>query len=475
MAARTSGRPTLGGCLGRRYELTWRGNLLALDWDHDFLAPFVSKEASGDYVGLGKSLEALVRFAAATAEPELLALRESLLTRLLAAQEPDGYLGRHRREARTDQLWDVHELAYLVLALVTDHRLFKAAASLRAAVAVGDYLLDQLTPPRLAVLAKSIGLHLGACGLDRALLALYHATGERRYRDFLTTGLALPSWDLPILEGRYGRIEGHAYAYLSRALAQLELSGESRPSTRAERFLQHGGLVVSGTCSQSECWHSDQRGHGELGETCATAYLMRWQNHLLAGDGLARHGDLLERALYNALFAAQSPDGRKLRYYTPCEGERQWWPRDTYCCPGNFRRIIAELPELIAAPTAAGIRLNLYSTMSRCFEHPEAGEVRLTVETDYPTSGEVRLLVEPERSACFALELRVPGWCETATVAVNGETSNHRPGMLRMHRCWSAGDRVELALPMPWRWVRGSGVNAGKAALLRGPQLFCLD
>jgi DUF1680 family protein len=35
------------------------------------------------------------------------------------------------------------------------------------------------------------------------------------------------------------------------------------------------------------------------------------------------YGDLMERTIFNALFAAQSPDGRQLRYYTPLEGKRE--------------------------------------------------------------------------------------------------------------------------------------------------------
>ena len=62
-----TGALRLSGWIGERHKLTWQGNLLALDWDKDFLSPFEAKDrVAGLYVGLGKTIEALSRFAAQT-------------------------------------------------------------------------------------------------------------------------------------------------------------------------------------------------------------------------------------------------------------------------------------------------------------------------------------------------------------------------------------------------------------------------
>lgn len=296
---------TCGGVIGQRYAATWRGNLLQLDWDSDFLQPFRDRAAGSGYVGLGKTFEALTRFAHATGDPELLELRNDVLGTLVDGQDADGYLGWFAPSHRVLQLWDVHELAYLLLALVTDARLHGAETPLRAAIRAADWLLPRLTPEAFATLDERLGVHLSVCGLDRALLALSAVSHDPRYAEFVADAMAIGRWDLPIVLERHGRIEGHAYAYLTRCLAQLELDGTSAPSQRAEAFLlREGGLAISGTCGQSECWHTDQRGHGELGETCTTAYLLRWQGHLTRQDHEPRRGDLLERAIYNSLFAA---------------------------------------------------------------------------------------------------------------------------------------------------------------------------
>jgi len=42
-------------------------------------------------------------------------------------------------------------------------------------------------------------------------------------------------------------------------------------------------------------------------------------------------------------------------------------------------------------------------------------------------------------------------------------------------REWNSGDEVKLDLPMPWRLVKGRQRQAGRVAVMRGPQLFCLN
>ena len=112
-------------------------------------------------------------------------------------------------------------------------------------------------------------------------------------------------------------------------------------------MLRHDGLHITGGTGQCEIWTDDQDGRGDLGETCATAYQLRVYESLLRLRGEARMGDLIERTVFNTLFAAQSPDGRRLRYFAPTEGPRAYWTTDTYCCPCNYRRIVAELPGMV--------------------------------------------------------------------------------------------------------------------------------
>lgn len=222
-------------------------------------------------------------------------------------------------------------------------------------------------------------------------------------------------WDLGIVRGRWGRIEGHAYAYLAHALAQLQLYRDEpderllRTARRAMDFLtRRDGLVISGACGDHECWHDTQSGTTNLGETCAIAYLLRTLDDLLRLEGDSRCGDLMERAIFNALFGAQSPDGRRIRYYTPFECSREYFPLDGYCCPNNYRRIISELPTMICYGAPREVTVNLYTASTAKMDLDKGLSVGVEQQTNYPSSGRVLLKIDPSQPAEFALRLRIP-------------------------------------------------------------------
>jgi hypothetical protein len=63
-------------------------------------------------------------------------------------------------------------------------------------------------------------------------------------------------------------------------------------------------------------------------------------------------------------------------------------------------------------------------------------------------------------------------------VTVNGGAfaTSARGGQFHtLQKEWVPGDRIALHMPMPWRVVRGRQHQAGCGAVMRGPQLFCLD
>lgn len=471
--------------MGNRIDATIGNNLLVIDVDEDFLKPFHERSAKDGYVGLGKLIDATVRFAAYSNDPAVVERKHHLVDSIVATQEPDGYIGMFEPGSRLWSLWDIHEMSYLIYGLTMDYQFFHEEKSLTAARRAADYIVDRWSAePDRKPGNGAITVYMAVTGLEPALLALHNATGESRYLDFCVKQRQLPEWDGPIMLGRWGQIEGHAYAYLARSLAQLRLyrmQPEPQllvPAHRAIDFmLNQDGLAITGACGQHECWHNTQEGAANLGETCATAYLIRMLDELLQMEGDARYGDVMERAIYNALFAAQSPDGRHIRYYSPLEGARVYFDKDTYCCPCNYRRIIAELPGMICYRAGDGIAVNLYTAFTARFAVHDV-PVTLTQETAYPSSGGVRLNVETEKPVRFVLRLRIPGWCRDASVRVNGQPEPVTPApgtFVAVDREWRAGDAVELEFPMPLRMVAGRVAQAGRVAVMCGPRVFCLN
>lgn len=480
------GNVKVAGEMGRRIDITLHGNIQKIDTDKDFILPFLRKTDNGGFTGIGMYIDALAKFAAYSNDNQIVAYKNYVIGQLISAQLPDGYAGALRPENRMWSLWDIHEMGYIIFGLTTDYEYFRNEKILQTAIKIADYILDRWsTMPQGWENGTRVNLHEAVTGLDRAMLALYHHTGQRRFLDFCVNQKALQDWNLDIEIGRRVGLDGHVYGYLGMCLAQLELfrllpqEKLLKQSDKAMDFLTaKDGMVISGETGQWETWTDDQDGDHALGETCATAYQIRFYENLLRLTGKSEYGDLMERTIYNALFAAQSPDGRRIRYYTPMGGTREYFKDDTYCCPNNYRRIISELPSMIYYKSqSGGIGINLYTASSATISLSDGTSVNLKQETDYPNSGKVEITVSSSQSDSFPLMLRVPAWAKRATVTINGEVQklNAIPGNnVIINRQWSKGDKVLLDIPMDWRLVKGRKRQSGRVAVMRGPILFCL-
>lgn len=474
----------VGGEIGRRIDLTLANNLLKLDVDRDFLPPFRVKDGKETYIGLGKLIDSAVQLAAYSGDPRALALKQHLVGETLKSQEADGYIGIFPAGQRIKSLWDVHEMGYVIWGLLSDYRYFGEPRSLAAARKAADYLLKNWSVlPAQWGQDEDVAPHVAFTGIERTMLAMHRATGNPAYLDFCVQTRALPAWDLAIVMGRRKGIEGHVYAYMARCLAQLESNGPdphlTTQTARALDFMtRHDGMLVTGSVGQSEIWTNDQDGRGAAGETCALAYQLRVYDNRLRTQGDARMGDLMERTLFNALFASQSPDGRRLRYFAPLEGDRAYWQTDTYCCPCNYRRIVSELPMMVFYRAQDGLAVNLYTPAQAKLTVGQGVPLAIRQETSYPNSGTVRLVLEPAAPVTFPLKLRIPAWATGASATVNGAAvhGEFKPGaFFEIRREWQPGDRVVLELPMPWRLVKGRQRQAGRVAVMRGPLVFCLN
>lgn len=481
-------RVTLGGEFGRRVERIIEANILKIDLDETFLADFRTR-GKGGYVGLGKFIDSVVRLAAGTGDARLVALKKQLIAALLATREPDGYIGIIADPAsRMRILWDVHENAYLIWALVSDHQFFGEASSLQVAQSLADYMLPKLAanPPRWSdIMDDSITpFSIASIGLDRALLALSCATGRKQYRDFVVDVLKLNEYDPEIRPNAY-TLDNHAYTHMAHCLAQLDLYRETgnpqllRATRRALAFMRKGdGMLVTGSCTDMECWHDTQSGLKSSSETCMAAYVARVMDAMLRLEGGSLYGDIMERDIYNALFAATAPDGSKSRYFTPFDGKRVY---DTmgnrYCCANNNKRFLADLRGWMYYRKATGVVVNLYNASTATLSVAPDVALKIEQQTDYPTSGDVLLKIDPSAAARFEVCLRIPRWCKEATVAVNGATPQTVAGgqFHVVERTWNPGDTVQLKMPMEWRFIRGRRTQAGRVAVLRGPVIFTLN
>lgn len=482
------------GEIGRRIDVTISNNIKNLNIDKNFTSHFENKkgpEVVGAFIGMGMLIDACVRFAAYSHDPEMIAIKTELVNKVIGSQLSDGYAGFYKPERRLwnskghADNWDIHEMAFIIDGLLSDYQLFGNDQALEAASKTADFILThwhEMPEDYDAV----VDMHVLDTGIDWAIFRLYRLTGEKRFLNFSENMKSLYAWDTPITIGRRPGVSGHMFAYFAMCMAQMELyrqTGNEELLTQTQNamdfFLKDDGLTITGSAGIREIWTNDQDGEGHLGETCATSYQLRVYESLLRLTGDPKYGDLIERTVFNGLFGAQSPEGDKIRYYTPFEGEREYYRVEYMCCPGNFRRIISELPGMVYYKTAdEGIAVNLFTPSSASIILKNDIEVGLTQTTNYPSGGKVEILVEPEDESKFPIQLRIPGWAKNARIKVNNEILKQEiltGTFLTINRSWKKGDKIAVDFPMEFRYIKGRKRNAGRVALMRGPVIYGLN
>ena len=458
-----------GGEIARRMAVTADKILHHSNVEHNFARHYHERKATpevpGGFTGYGMLLDAVVKAAAhGVCGDELLRFKQERIRDLLSTMTPDGNISTYDG---APGFWDNHDQAYLIQALVLDHRFFGEEPSLAAAIRIADFLIG-----------RGSGVNLG---LESAFLMLCQESGQERFLDYCRRVFRIASGHdvYDTLLPCNGVM--HVYTWIARCLAQLQyiqLTGERSEELLAGtkelyRRVFGGYASISGSCSGGlhwgEIWDRSQIGLGRWGETCVSAYLMRHCAKMMEFDARTVYGDLYERIMYNAFWGAQSHDGLKQRYFIPFNEAGEWYDHETYCCPNNLRRMMFELPDAIFLKAPDGIAVNLFAPAELTCDQAVVRQ-----RTSYPFDGDVELEVTSDE--LFTLYIRIPSWCGLATIEVGDEHYDAAySGWFRTERQWKGTTIVKLHFEMPARLVAGTAAQRGRAAIMRGPLLYGMD
>lgn len=483
---------------------------------------------------VAKWMEGAARCLANRPDPGLGRTLEEAVGWVVAAQQEDGYLNTHYTLREPGQRWtnlrDKHELycaGHLMEAAVAHFRATGRRHFLGAICRYADCIARTF--------GRGAGQLRGYPGhpeIELALVQLFRATGERRYLDlarfFVDERGRQPHWYDQEARARgedpaayrYGNYEqlqahvpvreqhaavGHAVraAYLYAGMADVaEETGDEEllaacrriwGSIAERRMYVHGGIGSSAIGERfTQDWHLPNA--AAYAETCAAIALVFFSHRMLQLEPHRRYADAIERALFNNVLAGLSSDGRAFFYANylgsvpgthrftgrQMPPERQPW-YTTACCPTNLCRFFPALGQYVASASPDALHLHQFVN-GRLDAEIGGVPVRLEVQGGYPWDGRVRLVLTVERTAEFALAVRLPGWCRSATAAVDGGA--HEPleaapdGYAKFRRKWEGTSNIALDFAMPVERVEahpGVGENCGRVALQRGPVLYCLE
>ena len=180
-------------------------------------------------------------------------------------------------------------------------------------------------------------------------------------------------------------------------------------------------------------------------EACSSCgeIFFQWKMNLAYHD--AKFADLYEETIYNALLGATDLAGRNFYYDNPLAEDKARYPWHVCpCCVGNIPRTLLMIPTWTYATSDAGIYVNLFIGSTINVERvgkwgsasslpgptgkmpvPQAfTDVQMVQKTDYPWSGSVVITVNPKQPKKFTVFVRVPDRTTSAlytpTPAVSG-------------------------------------------------------
>ncbi|HHY81730.1 MAG TPA: glycoside hydrolase family 127 protein [Clostridiales bacterium] len=457
------------------------------------------------------------------------------------AQLPDGYMNTYyivkEPGRRWTNLWECHELycaGHLIEAAVAHYEATGKRKFLDIMCRFADHI-DSVFGPEPG---KKRG-YPGHEEIELALFKLYRVTGEERYLNlalfFINERGKTPyyfdveaeergwvhhwahkgqrpsqtkeynQYHLPVREQK--KAVGHAvravYLYSGMADAALETGDEELGdacrtlwNNITGRQMYITGGIGSTHIGEAFTFDYDLPNDTVYQETCASIGLLLFSRRMLQLEKHGKYADVMERALYNSILSGIALDGNRFFYCNPMEvwpeaseknpcrrhikPERQKW-YGCACCPPNIARLLSSIGGYIYSRDGNTIYTHLYIG-SELEAELDGEKVILAQKTDYPWDGEVTIQVMGITEKEFDLALRMPGWCDQASLKINGEECSIgyrlRDGYIHIERTWTNGDTIVFQMEMKPQLIQAHPqvrANAGRAAIQRGPVVYCLE
>lgn len=221
-------------------------------------------------------------------------------------------------------------------------------------------------------------------------------------------------------------------------------------------------------------------------ETCASIALAFFADRLKDIELDSKYADIYEREIYNGILSGISLDGKAFFYENPLEinladrscnlsvKQQRRLPitrrQEVFgcsCCPPNETRFISAIGGSIYSSAENEIYIHQFMSSSAVIDGAE-----VSIETVYPAGGKVTVGVSGAKGR--RLFVRIPGWCEKYSFSKEYRTSNG----YAVIDVDSDSFTLNIDFEMKPRFVYANPLvraDAGKAALMYGPVVYCME
>jgi DUF1680 family protein len=457
-----------------------------------------------------KALEGIAYTLANHPDPDLERKADEWIDKFAAAQRPDGYINTFYTLTGLEKRWhnmDMHEMycaGHMTEAAVAYYQTTGKRKLLDVAIRMADHMMSLFGPDKRHWTP-------GHEEIELALVKLYTVTGEEKYLDFANWLLEERGhghgsrgdegvWnsvyyqdDKPVRE--MTDIAGHAVRAMYLYCGMADVAAFKRDTGYIDamhrlwddvvlRNMYVTGGIGSSRHNEGFTQDYDLPNYTAYCETCASVGMVYWNWRMNQFTGDSKYIDVLERAMYNGALAGVSLKGDLFFYVNPLASKgthhRQAW-YGCACCPSQISRFLPSIGNYIYGVSSDAVWVNLYIGSMAEFKVNKKS-VKLRQETGYPWDGAVTLTLESVSSPLKeSFRLRMPGWCKSYTIVVNGETATSpvvEKGYIVLNREWNAGDRITVSFDMPVEVVAADArvqENVGKRAIQRGPLVYCVE
>jgi len=495
------------GLVGSRVD-AWRNHRLWYIYESGYLMDgFENRPGVHPWQGehLGKWLHAATLAYRATGDEKIKHAMESMVERLLAVQEPNGYLGTYADEntfvANPESVdpntlaedtyseeemaafrekwrkvsggWDTWTHRYNLYGLLVYESEFPDERIVEACRKMADLLIEVYGEGQHDLTKYGTRRGISATTLLESIVMLYERTGEEKYLDFAEHIVEMSEQNphLRLMDAMLKKEtvvypgDGKGYQLMANLLGYLRLyraTGNEKYLTAVlngwQEIHDKHLLVTGGPWTMhmpyngnSECFAFTKDFQPEIGhvENCCTVTWMQMNIHLFELTGDAKYIQEAEVALLNDLYAHQHPEGIEWCYYIAPNEAVPPYEKRFHCCASSGPRGLEMYSNNLAGVIGDHLVINSLSSFTSGLPDQFGGGT-LSVKGDYPSSGKVDILIDPERAKQFTVEFMLPAATTLTRVSVNGEQlesgKNERGFHEVIHR-WSPGDvlAVEMA------------------------------
>ncbi len=492
----------LDGLLEEHLLINWQKRLLQID-SATILAGFEHRPGNQTWIGehVGKFLYSSSRMYQYTHDPQLKMLMDAVASTYMQNQLEDGYLGTYLLKDRWTA-WDVWAHKYGIIGLLNYYAVTGNAASLLAAEKAADLICRTFgdEPGKLDLMRSGDHVGLASGSILEPMVDLYRYTGQRRYLDFANYVLrAFEQANGPKIMTnltRYGRVDSvgdaKAYEMLSCFVGMLKyyrLTGEQKYLhilQAAWQDIVNNRLYITGTASAGEIFHADYQlpaeSSDDMGEGCVTVTWIQFNEQLLKITGQAKYVEEMEKAIYNQLLGAESPQTGCVSYYTALQGIKPYRCDQGYsCCLSSVPRGISMIPGLVWGRLGDDFAVLLY----------EPGQVHDSVKTQdgfcigldlvasskFPQATKFMYRIDPSvPDKKFSIRFRIPSWAANYQLSVNGKQQvSFNTQYVQVSRKWRKGDEISVQFDMPLQILHGGPSYPNRIGFKVGPQVLAID